>query len=249
MRQTLTELLYRRYSELYAEHTLPASESAMSWGFQHDDGWFAIIDCLSSVFCRSVTPLCVTSVKQKIGVLRVNTDTLGDYTQGAIAVASAFSQVRCERSGHAGILMIRGGRTIQTLAPDLDPDFSPLAPLTELGSPPPVGTGVWSMAALATRHTAFPLLAVTSPSPAYRDLLHACLSSVTRKAEPNATIPPIHRIADDAAGGILLEYGSDPSNPFFDGAVAFTLAMARRLDRRTGACGPVNDLGELTAGD
>jgi hypothetical protein len=53
----------------------------------------------------------------------------------------------------------------------------------------------------------------------------------------------------DAAGGIVLEYGSDPSNLFFDGAVAFTLAMARRLDRRTGACGQVNDLGELTAGD
>ena len=44
MREALTRLLYSRYPVLFAEHRLDAAESGMAWGFQHGDGWFAIVD-------------------------------------------------------------------------------------------------------------------------------------------------------------------------------------------------------------
>ena len=48
MNQENTNTLYERYPRLYQGRTLSLQESQMSWGFACGDGWFALIDRLSS---------------------------------------------------------------------------------------------------------------------------------------------------------------------------------------------------------
>ena len=68
MRSTLTELLYRRYPRLYAERHLSTRQSVMPFGFEHDDGWFAIVDVLSGLL--EPRGVVARQVKEKLGGLR-----------------------------------------------------------------------------------------------------------------------------------------------------------------------------------
>ena len=131
MREALTRLLYSRYPVLFAEHRLDAAETGMAWGFQHDDGWFALVDALAAVI-TSYAPMAVAQqVKQKTGALRITLREGDAFVRGACAAAERFSRTISEVSGRRGILMVgRQGRWLKTLAPGEIADFVPVRPRT-----------------------------------------------------------------------------------------------------------------------
>ena len=49
MSQRLDDLLWQRYPALYADRHVDKHLTAMCWGFELGDGWFAIVDALSEV--------------------------------------------------------------------------------------------------------------------------------------------------------------------------------------------------------
>jgi len=50
MTKELDALLCERYPEIFRDRQAPASQTAMCWGFECGDGWFALIDTL----CKSL---------------------------------------------------------------------------------------------------------------------------------------------------------------------------------------------------
>lgn len=131
MREALTRLLYSRYPVLFAEHRLDAAESGMAWGFQHDDGWFAIVDALAAVITAYAPMAVAYQVKQKMGALRVTLHEGDAFTRAACTAAERFSQTISEVSGRRGMLMVRRqGRWLKILAPGEIADFVPVGPRT-----------------------------------------------------------------------------------------------------------------------
>ena len=131
MREALTQLLYTRYPVLFAEHRLDATESGMAWGFQHDDGWFAIVDVLAAVISAHAPSAVASSVKQKFGGLRFSLNKDDDLTKGACGAAAGFAATISEVSGRRGVLMVgRRGRCLQTLALGELDGFVPVEPET-----------------------------------------------------------------------------------------------------------------------
>lgn len=127
MRDALTQLLYNRYPILFAEHRLDASESGMAWGFQHDDGWFAIVEALASVVTAHAPGATAAHVKQKMGGLRFSLNEGDAFTRGACAAAERFSLTISEVSGRRGVLMVRRkGFWLRTLAPGELAGFVPV---------------------------------------------------------------------------------------------------------------------------
>jgi len=47
MNEENEKYLYETYPQLYWQHNLPMSQTAMCWGFDVGDGWFLLIDLLS----------------------------------------------------------------------------------------------------------------------------------------------------------------------------------------------------------
>lgn len=131
MREALTLLLCSRYPVLFAEYRLDAAEAGMAWGFQHDDGWFALVDALAAVVTAYAPMAVAQQVKQKMGVLRVSLREGDAFTRGACAAAERFSQTISEVSGRRGMLMVRRlGRWLKTRAPGEIADFVPIRPRT-----------------------------------------------------------------------------------------------------------------------
>jgi hypothetical protein len=129
MRDALTQLLYHRYPVLFAEHRLDATQSGMAWGFQHDDGWFAIVDGLACVVATHAPMAAAVQVKQKMGALRFSLRKDDAFARGACAAAERFSQTISEVSGRRGVLMVgRQGRWLKTLAPGELAGFVPVTP-------------------------------------------------------------------------------------------------------------------------
>ena len=81
VRSTLTELLYRRYPRLYGERHLSTRQSVMPFGFEHDDGWFVIIDVLSGLLEQR--DVLATQVKEKFATLDYYFRGDGGSSQGA----------------------------------------------------------------------------------------------------------------------------------------------------------------------
>lgn len=74
MTKEKTDALYRKYPEIFREHTLPMTETCMCWDFECGDGWYGIIDALC---CRLMlikeqrgVRTVATQVKEKFGTLR-----------------------------------------------------------------------------------------------------------------------------------------------------------------------------------
>lgn len=104
MRSKLHDLLYTRYPNLYAEKGAPMTDTAMCWGFEHGDGWFAIIDALSATLAEIAPGTRVQQVKEKFGTLRFYTSGSEAPAMAAIAVAGGMSERICEVTGWPGEL-------------------------------------------------------------------------------------------------------------------------------------------------
>lgn len=112
MNQELTALLYSRYPRLYQRHRIGIEKSAMSWGFSCGDGWFDLIDRLSSaieVECEALRKAgwkesdlpVATQVKEKFGILRFRISMFPPppSIQLLIEQAMANSELLCEDCG------------------------------------------------------------------------------------------------------------------------------------------------------
>ena len=103
-----TKNLFDRFKFFHPEKSL--RESLMSFGFEHDDGWFKIIWNL----CEKIESLAkdtfeVLQVKEKFGTLRFYTSSSTNEIEKFIDEAEELSSKTCELCGQEGSLHTSGG--------------------------------------------------------------------------------------------------------------------------------------------
>lgn len=115
MNQKLTNQLYEKYPDFFADRTRPMNETCMCWGFDCGNGWYDILDemCgeIEEVFkqepdLRGV--LRAVQVKEKFGTLRVYTNYYHEKISDIINKAEEKSENVCEICGQPGKLLTEG---------------------------------------------------------------------------------------------------------------------------------------------
>lgn len=121
MREELDEKLCKKFPEIFRDRRSTMDKTAMCWGFQHDDGWYDIVEelCEQLMFIKKLTGVGVVAntVKEKFGALRFYTwgdedskptiseedgKLVNDLIDNAISVASMRSSNTCEVCGNHG---------------------------------------------------------------------------------------------------------------------------------------------------
>ena len=113
MSPELTKKLLDKYPTLYDQKHF--------WGFECGDGWYNIIDHLSSAITTYTNPqtefevfnVVVSQVKEKFGQLRFYADNTDKVVDGMIWLAEHMSGKTCETCGNRGEM--RGGSWLVTL--------------------------------------------------------------------------------------------------------------------------------------
>jgi hypothetical protein len=113
MSPELEKKLIEKYPTLYNQQHF--------WGFECGDGWYNIIDHLSSAittYTNQVTEfnvfnVVVSQVKEKFGGLRFYADNTDRVVDGMIWLAEHMSENTCETCGNRGEM--RGGSWLVTL--------------------------------------------------------------------------------------------------------------------------------------
>lgn len=115
----LTKKLWKKYPNLYQDYNKPLTESLVSFGFECEDGWYDLINWLSS----KLEPLCLaenmklskkklkqgygfraTQVKEKYGTLRFYMSFETPEMDFWIDQAEIESEYTCEICGKKGVL-------------------------------------------------------------------------------------------------------------------------------------------------
>lgn len=112
MRDELDRQLCERYPKIFAERFLDMQATAMCWGFEHGDGWYAIIDRLCANIQshldwvnrdgEKVTQVVAEQVKEKFGTLRFYYRGGDEYIRGLVSMAESMSGFTCEDCGAPG---------------------------------------------------------------------------------------------------------------------------------------------------
>lgn len=133
MREELDEALCKKYPKIFKMRNGSIQETCMSWGFEHGDGWYDLLDTACSNiqhhvdWKRKSEPFAGMSdaefdeihqpvaaqVKEKFGGLRFYVDNCDDYVRGVVAMTESMSYRICEVCGNVGTR--RGGGWIKTL--------------------------------------------------------------------------------------------------------------------------------------
>ena len=118
MNKELQTKLYERFPDLYRQHSLPMTQTAMCWGFDVDDGWFDLLWTLSLALedetKTSGTVIEAVQVKEKFGGLRFYVNCRrNEAIRQRIGIAADESFHTCEVCGKPGEL--REARWIRTL--------------------------------------------------------------------------------------------------------------------------------------
>ena len=114
MKTELENKLFKKYPEIFAQRTLPMTETCMCWGIETNNGWYKLIETL----CASLQwdtdhndypQVVATQVKEKYGGLRFyytwkETDKEYPkekyaYQEGKISLAEHLSENICEECG------------------------------------------------------------------------------------------------------------------------------------------------------
>lgn len=108
MSPELTERLFAEFPELFRGRHLPVTENLMGFGFECEDGWYALIRQLASDIAAHATraglnPLAV-QVKQEFGTLRFSVDQADTPIYKLCAAAERRSGLTCECCGAPGQL-------------------------------------------------------------------------------------------------------------------------------------------------
>jgi hypothetical protein len=102
MKIDLQNMLYERYPNLYKQHKLDMTQTCMCWGICTGNGWFNLIDDLSS----KLEPLGVEAVqvKEKFGILSFYLDRYNIKAIELVNEAAERSYKICEVCGKDGEL-------------------------------------------------------------------------------------------------------------------------------------------------
>lgn len=112
MTNELDEYLVNKYPKIFADRYKDMKETAMCWGFEHDDGWFWLLDQLCSSIQsyidtnneyrkldEQIPQVVATQVKEKFGYLNFYFNGGDEYIDGMVSLAESMSQHICERCG------------------------------------------------------------------------------------------------------------------------------------------------------
>jgi hypothetical protein len=103
-----TAYLFEKYPALYRGHKWPITMNLMAFGFECGDGWFEIIDKLSSDITAIDKDVVAVQVKEKYGGLRFYTEGGTDAVFDLIDQAENLSLKTCERCGEPGTVRDEG---------------------------------------------------------------------------------------------------------------------------------------------
>lgn len=112
MREELDDFLVKKYPKIFANRFASIKESCMAFGFEHDDGWFWLLDQLCSSIQsyidtnneyrkldEQIPQVVATQVKEKFGYLNFYFNGGDEYIDGMVSLAESMSQHICERCG------------------------------------------------------------------------------------------------------------------------------------------------------
>ena len=126
MTPELDKKLCDEFPDIMAERRLGAMETAMCWGFDHDDGWYNILDTAMKMIQShidmskrrgvEIEQVVFEQVKEKFGMMTIYYRGGDEYTTGIINMATAMSRCTCEICGNPGTSTKFGW--IQTLCPE-----------------------------------------------------------------------------------------------------------------------------------
>lgn len=110
MDAALQKQLYTRYPQIFQEHTLPETETAMCWGIATGDGWYHLIDALCVQLQRltdqdGAPQVVAAQVKEKFGSLRFHTREADERQKAMIEIARELSQRTCDVCGAPGAMV------------------------------------------------------------------------------------------------------------------------------------------------
>ena len=120
MSPELDKKICAKYPILYSERHAPVRSASMRFGFQHDDGWYELMDCLSAKLEAlnkryPENPIVASCVKEKFGTLRFHCKFNADKDvpeevkkelYAAEEEAVRKSCITCEKCGARGKLRI-----------------------------------------------------------------------------------------------------------------------------------------------
>lgn len=113
MKKQLDDILCSKFPEIFRDRYSLECETAMCRGFEHDDGWFVILDCGLQIIQRHidyksapsskiVDQVVAIQVKEKFGALRFYYNGGDEYIQGVFDMMEKVSSHVCEICGDAG---------------------------------------------------------------------------------------------------------------------------------------------------
>lgn len=133
MTEEKDKALCAKYPKIFRNRRGDPKQTLMCFGFEHDDGWYDIIDTLCNTIQHHLDwkresdefkslsdeewdeshQAVAVQVKEKWGGLRFYVNSSDDYIDGAIALAESLSLRTCEQCGAPG--KPRGGGWVRTL--------------------------------------------------------------------------------------------------------------------------------------
>lgn len=133
MTEEKDKALCAKYPKIFRNRRGDPRQTLMCFGFEHDDGWFDIIDTLCHTIQHHLDwkrgldefkslseeewdechQTVAVQVKEKWGGLRFYVSNCDGYIDGAIALAESLSLRTCEQCGAPG--RPRGGGWVRTL--------------------------------------------------------------------------------------------------------------------------------------
>lgn len=129
MSPELDKQLCEAYPKIFVNRHGDPTTTAMCWGFDHDDGWYNIIDMMcGEIQARidsvnkynewaienhkpiqeEVPQVVAVQVKEKFGTLRFYYDGGDEYIRGVVAMGETMSCVTCEQCGKPGKTIGKG---------------------------------------------------------------------------------------------------------------------------------------------
>jgi len=118
MSPKLDKELCEKYPLIMAERHLGAMQTAMCWGFEHNDGWFHILNSAMHLVQshidiekrrgNEIEQVVFEQVKEKFGFLNIYHRGGDDYTNGVLRMAEEVSRHTCEECGDIGYASDKG---------------------------------------------------------------------------------------------------------------------------------------------
>lgn len=101
----LEQKLFDKYPKIFSKKDEESNDNLMYFGFEHNDGWYWLIDNLCNTiqnyknFDSRRSQVVAVQVKEKFGTLRFYVETSNEFVEGIIKFAEDLSGTICEMCG------------------------------------------------------------------------------------------------------------------------------------------------------